>query len=182
MMSQKVNFRLMATYNQRMNRNVYQAAADLSTEKLVEDAGAFFKSILGTLNHILVGDTIWLQRFAGHPAAFQSLAYLKEMDSPASLDAELYSDLNQLRTAREQMDVAVIDFTEELTESDLSSLLDYRTTAGEPACKNLGHLVQHFFNHQTHHRGQVSTLLSQAGQDIGVTDLLALIPDETSAD
>ncbi len=172
------NFRLMATYNQWVNQQVYEAASELTVDQLKEDRGAFFKSILGTLNHILVGDTIWLQRFANHPSASNSLQYVRELDSPPSLDAVLYSDFGELRVARERMDEVTIDFAEGISDSDLTAVLDYVTTEGEPSGRNFGQLLQHFFNHQTHHRGQVSTLLSQAGKDVGVTDLLALIPDQ----
>jgi len=76
------------------------------------------------------------------------------------------------------MDSVIKEFADELTDSVLSTSLTYTNTKGERFSKNFGHLVQHFFNHQTHHRGQISTLLNQAGIDLGVTDLLVGIPNE----
>ena len=70
-----------------------------------------------------------------------------------------------------------IAFTQELTETDLDTPLEYANMNGVAQRKNLHAVLMHFFNHQTHHRGQVSTLLFQAGVDVGMTDLLALIPD-----
>lgn len=174
----KSNFELMASYNQWMNKGLYEAASQLDTGELEKDSGAFFRSIIGTLNHILVGDTIWLKRFANHEAGFPSLAYLRVIDTPISLDVTLYSKLSTLTEARTRMDEVIVQFASELTGQDIASPLAYSNTKGQPFIKNFGYLLQHFFNHQTHHRGQVSTLLSQAGIDIGVTDLLLGIPNE----
>jgi len=180
-MSIKSNFVLMALYNQWINKSIYDSAAQLSPERLSRDDGAFFQSISGTLNHILVGDIIWLQRFADHPDSFASLQYLRDFDFPKSLDAILYPDFEALRTAREEMDATIVEFIDEVSEDSLEVALAYQSTEGEAHSKKLGFLVQHLFNHQTHHRGQVTTLLSQAGIDVGLTDLLPSIPEEKSA-
>lgn len=177
-MSLKSNFELMASYNQRMNRSTYKAASTLSTDELERDCGAFFGSIIGTLNHILVGDTIWLKRFANHQVAFPALNSVRVIEAPVSLDATLYSQFSALAEARTKMDDLIVQFTSELTDEAISCSLDYSNTKGQRFVKNFGYLLQHFFNHQTHHRGQVSTLLSQAGVDVGVTDLLICIPSE----
>jgi len=171
-------FELMASYNQLMNKNIYGAACALSEADLVGDRGAFFGSVLGTLNHILVGDIIWLKRFAKHPVAFSSLDYVRSLDTPASLDTTLCSTLSALAEARYVMDDVIVRFTSELTDEVLSSSLTYCNTKGIKATKNVGSLVQHLFNHQTHHRGQVSTLLNQSAVNVGVTDLLMSIADE----
>ncbi|MFL0804822.1 MAG: damage-inducible protein DinB [Agarilytica sp.] len=176
-MTHKQNFELMACYNQRMNRSIYEAAAKLGAPALSEDRGAFFGSILGTLNHILVGDTIWLKRFSEHPEKLKALDYVRDLNYPHTLDTILYSEFDALNIARIRMDGVIQAFTCELTDKILSSSLSYRNTKGDPFTKNFGALIQHFFNHQTHHRGQVSTLLSQAGIDSGVTDLLIDIPN-----
>lgn len=176
-MSLKSNFELMADYNQWMNQSLYHAASSLNTAELNQDRGAFFGSIMATLNHILVGDTIWLKRFACHPSNLVSLEYVRELNPPSSLDAILHTKLASLLVARKTMDALIIEFADELTEEVLTSSFTYTNTKGDLYTKNFGHLIQHFFNHQTHHRGQVSTLLSQAGVDIGMTDLLVKIPD-----
>ncbi|MDW5377269.1 DinB family protein [Halomonas sp. HP20-15] len=178
-MSLKKQFELLATYNQWMNSKVYVAAGQLSATDLAKDRGAFFGSILGTLNHILVGDTIWLKRFATHPSCLNSLRVVADLQSPTSLGQILFDDLGRLSEQRIWLDRQIINWIAELSEGDLDFVLSYHNTKGISAQKRYSSMVLHFFNHQTHHRGQVSTLLSQAGVDIGVTDLLAQIPDET---
>ncbi|MDX5594749.1 DinB family protein [Pseudovibrio sp. SPO723] len=166
---------LMARYNRWMNEKIYTAANTLTAEEIEKDRGAYFKSILGTLNHVYVADIIWLQRFSEHPAHFSALAPLAKRAKPSSLDMVLYDRLPDLWEARVQMDSTITKFTSEITQFDLNQTLTYKNMAGIPMTKPFSDLLQHFFNHQTHHRGQVSTLLLQAGKDIGVTDLLALI-------
>ncbi|WP_253443289.1 DinB family protein [Halomonas sp. Y3] len=178
-MSLKNHFELLATYNQWMNSKVYAAAGQLSTTDLAKDRGAFFGSILGTLNHILVGDTIWLKRFATHPSCLNSLREVADLQSPTGLNQILFEGLGGLSERRIWLDRQIINWTAELSEGDLDFVLSYHNTKGISANKRYSSLVLHFFNHQTHHRGQVSTLLSQVGVDIGVTDLLAQIPEET---
>jgi uncharacterized damage-inducible protein DinB len=179
-MAIKQHLELLASYNAWMNAKVCEAAARLDARELVRDRGAFFGSVLGTLNHLVVGDTIWLQRFATHPACGVTLREVADLPAPASLDQLLFADLQALTTHRVWLDAQISQWIAALTESDLDQVLHYRNTRGIPADKRYASLILHFFNHQTHHRGQVSTLLHQAGEDIGVTDLLALIPDETA--
>ncbi|PKM30869.1 MAG: damage-inducible protein DinB [Gammaproteobacteria bacterium HGW-Gammaproteobacteria-11] len=178
-MSLKDHFELLATYNQRMNSRVYEAASQLSDLDLAKDRGAFFGSILGTLNHILVGDTIWLNRFATHPSCITSLREVADLPKPTSLDQIIFNDLDRLSEHRIWLDKQIIGWIAGLSDGDMDYLLSYSNSKGVPASKRFSSLVLHFFNHQTHHRGQISTLLLQAGVDIGVTDLLVQIPDQT---
>lgn len=167
----------MAEYNQWMNNTIYQAAAQLSPAALAQPRGAFFGSILGTLNHLVVADTIWLQRFALHPASADALAPVAALETPAALNQMLFTQLHQLRDRREWLDQIIRQWVAQLRPEDLLQVLRYHNMRGQAATKVLGKLLQHFFNHQTHHRGQLSTLLLQAGVDIGVTDLLVLLPN-----
>ena len=178
-MSLKDHFELLATYNQWMNSKVYEAAGRLSVTDLAKDRGAFFGSILGTLNHILVGDTVWLKRFATHPSCLNSLRAVADLQNPTSPDQIVFDNLGSLYEHRIWLDRQIINWISELSAGDLDFVLSYHDIKGIPAKKRYSSLVLHFFNHQTHHRGQVSTLLSQVGVDIGVTDLLAQIPEET---
>jgi uncharacterized damage-inducible protein DinB len=178
-MSLKEHFQLLAAYNQWMNAKVYEAAGRLSASELAKDRGAFFGSILGTLNHIVVADTVWLKRFVTHPSCVDSFQSVAELDNPASLDQILFDDLGRLKEHRIWLDRQIIDWISHLSEGDLDVVLSYRNMKGVSANKRYSSLVLHFFNHQTHHRGQVSTLLSQAGMDVGVTDLSERIPNET---
>jgi uncharacterized damage-inducible protein DinB len=173
------HLRLMAKYNQWINQSLYEAAAKLSEEKLTEDKQAFFSSIIGTLNHILVADTIWLKRFSMHPANHVSLEPIRLLEPPLSLNQILYTSLAELYQQRLKLDEVIINWCNELSESDICYFLPYKRMNGESKLQELGSLIIHFFNHQTHHRGQVTTLLSQECIDVGVTDLLMLIPNES---
>lgn len=177
-MSLNSHFILLASYNQWMNNKVYDGACALPHEQLVQHSGAYFGSVLGTLNHLAVGDIIWLKRFAAHPASAHVLEPLALQPQPVALKQMLCSDIHELRRHRQWLDAMIIDWVETLLEDDLNSLINYRSSNGVAARRRYASLILHFFNHQTHHRGQVTTLLSQFGQDIGVTDLLALIPDQ----
>ncbi|WP_017445864.1 DinB family protein [Gayadomonas joobiniege] len=171
-------FELMAQYNQWMNERIFATAEKLSEFELTEDRGAFFGSVLGTLNHILVGDIIWLKRFSGHPKDFSSLVYLKNRDAPKSLTEKIHDDLSDLRSERKIIDEIIVNLSKEIEEADADLSLVYCNTKGESFSKKFGYLVQHLFNHQTHHRGQVSTIFTQLGYDIGATDLLLCIPSD----
>lgn len=175
------HFCLLASYNAWMNTKLYDAAVKLSPHELALDRGAFFGSILGTLNHLVVADTIWLQRFAHHPtqdaAQHAALDHVRQISSPAGLDEVLFTELALLRQRRTLLDGAISAWTAVLTAEDLAHNLGYANTKGVLNSKNMAALLLHLFNHQTHHRGQVTTLLAQAGVDVGVTDLVALIPN-----
>lgn len=167
---------LLAQYNADMNRQLYDAAARLPVAELTAERGAFFGSLAGTLNHLLAGDTIWLGRFAGFRAAYSALAPVRAMPQPAGLAHVFSNDLATLRTQREQLDALISAWAPQVSSEDLAATFEYRSTNGAVHRKHFGAVLTHFFNHQTHHRGQASTLLTQAGADIGVTDLVAWIP------
>jgi len=175
-----VAVQLHAKYNQWINERLYDTAERLTDAERRADQGAFFGSVLGTFNHLIVGDSIWLRRFLSAPipacetVKASALAWLPE---PPSLDAMLYPDWTNLRATREQIDQFLIQWTSSLTSENLDHTLNYRNTQGRPFARPLGQLLVHFFNHQTHHRGQVTTLLFQSGVDPELTDLLAVIPD-----
>lgn len=176
-MSRTAHICLMADYNAWMNTKLYEAAALLPAEALTEDRKAFFGSILGTLNHLVVADTIWLKRFAAEPGRFAALDPIRDTTLPERLDLPMFDNLPELIVYREWLDVVITNWTSLLTEAELDIVIHYANMRGAEFDKPLFGLLVHFFNHQTHHRGQASTLLTQAGVDIGVTDLLALIPN-----
>lgn len=171
----------MASYNEWMNAKLYEAAGKLSQRELEVDRKAFFGSLLGTLNHIVVADTIWLKRFAMHPAGHVTLDPVRKSAMPSSLDQVLFTNFAALFRHRKLLDEIINGWAASLTEDDLGHVLQYANTKGVVGRRKFSSLVLHFFNHQTHHRGQATTLLHQAGQDVGVTDLLALIPNEAEA-
>jgi uncharacterized damage-inducible protein DinB len=146
-----------------MNGKLYVACATLPDEERKRDRGAFFHSIHGTLNHILLADSVWMGRFEGQPFAF------------TSLDQELHSSFDELRAHRRDVDARIDRWASGLTEAALDAKLKFTSALTKrTTTATLWKLVTHFFNHQTHHRGQITTLLSQAGVDYGSTDLLLL--------
>jgi uncharacterized damage-inducible protein DinB len=155
--------RTMAAYNRWMNERLCALCAGLPDEERRRDRGAFFRSIHGTSNHLLLGDRIWLGRFLGEPFPF------------ASLDQELYADFAELRAERERTDREIEAWAASLGPADFEGTLRF-TSVVNPAPRSFPFWVAatHFFNHQTHHRGQLTTLLMQAGVDPGVTDLIWL--------
>jgi uncharacterized damage-inducible protein DinB len=155
----------ISTYNQWMNQKLYAVCADIPDVDRKSDRGAFFKSIHGTVNHILVADLIWLGRFTQQPFL-------------AQLDKELYSDFSELRVQREQLDRTIIEWAQNLTPDWLNAELKYNNSYGFTRTLPNWLLVTHMFNHQTHHRGQLTTLLNQMGYESGVTDLPAMLDGE----
>jgi len=179
--SEKSQLILMAEYNQLMNQRIIMASGMLSINSLSENKGAFFKSVLGTMNHIMVGDILWLKRFSTHNSAYASLKFINGLKKPEKLDAILFSDLAPFKEERARLDNTLIEWCNELKEGDLDKPLKYIDFIGEAHNKRLGDLILHVFLHQIHHRGQVSTLLSQEGIDFGETDLPEIVPDESQA-
>ena len=176
-MSLARDFQLMARYNQWMNERLYTAAASLDEAALRADRGAFFGSILATLDHILAADAHWLSRFAASFPELASLQPLRHAPLPALVRGITFPDFARLRSDRETMDGLLVSFTQEATEATYARPMRYVNSAGESFTREAGLVLRHVFNHQTHHRGQVTTLFSQYGVDVGVTDLSALIPE-----
>jgi uncharacterized damage-inducible protein DinB len=154
--------RTMARYNRWQNRNLYSAAATLSDEARRAGRGAFFGSIQGTLSHLLWGDTMWMSRFDGWTRP--------EVGIPDS--AGWVADWDDLVARRAEADDRMLDWAGRLTEADLAGPLRwYSGATGREVEKPRALCVVHMFNHQTHHRGQVHAMLTQAGARPGDTDL-----------
>jgi uncharacterized damage-inducible protein DinB len=163
-----------ARYNRWMNGKLYALSATLGDEARKRDGGAFFKSIHGTLNHLLLADRVWLGRFKGVsvPDGFMGPGI-------RSLDQELCTDFQDLRRERALTDDELSAWVSALTPERLAAPLTYMRL-GQKHEPPLWWAVAHLFNHQTHHRGQVTTLLMQQGHDPGVTDLFAMQREEAA--
>ena len=152
----------MARYNRWQNANLYGVADTLGEAERRRDRGAFFGSIHATLSHLLWGDRIWMSRLAGTPRP--------EGGIPESVS--LYSDWNDLKRERAAFDAVMIDWADGLGVASLEGDLTwYSYGAKAELRKPIWLLVTHMFNHQTHHRGQVHCMLTQAGGKPGDTDL-----------
>jgi uncharacterized damage-inducible protein DinB len=157
----KAHFTMFAGYNAWANRRLYDAAAELKDEDYRADRGAFFKSVHGTLNHILVGDRIWMKRFTGEGAI------------PDRLDAILYAKFASLRAAREAEDQRIAQYVDSLDDEKLAGVIRYRRVSSPEFYEQaLTPALFHFFNHQTHHRGQAHCLLTAIAGRAPELDLL----------
>ena len=160
----KQHFAMMAAYNKWANALIYDAAAALSDEEYRRETGAFFHSMHGTLNHVLVADRIWLKRFTG------------EGDAPSQLDATLFAEPDKLKTARDAEDARIVAWIGSLDETALAGRFTYMTvTDMRTVSQRLAPALAHFFNHQTHHRGQAHALITACGEKTGDTDLFLVV-------
>lgn len=143
------HFRLFAGYNAWANERLYGACAKLPERDYFKPRPAFFGSLHGALNHILVADRIWMGRLEGHDSGI------------AHLDQQLYGDFAGLRVARVAEDALIIGYVEGLNADDVESVVDYTNMAGKRHRDRVKVILAHLFNHQAHHRGQAHGLLSQ---------------------
>lgn len=157
------NFVALAGYNQWVNAAIYAAAATLSDAERKRDLGAFFPSLHATLNHNLLGDKIWLGRLAPTISPPYTVNSLRE---------EVHADFAALRAERATIDARIVQWVATFDEMSLEGTFHYHRTNGTPTSFPMLVIVTHFFNHQTHHRGQMTTLLKQLGVEPGELDLL----------
>src|SRR5437764_10037010 len=157
----KDHYARFAGYNAWANRRLYDAAAELSDAEYRADKGAFFKSMRGTLNHLLATDRIWMKRFTG------------EGEAPDRLDAILHERLADLRAAREAEDRRIVRWIGGLDETTLKGVIRYRrVSTPDEFVQPLMPALDHWFNHQTHHRGQAHMILTSQGKKAPELDLL----------
>jgi uncharacterized damage-inducible protein DinB len=147
----KAHFVMMAKYNAWANARLYRTAGTLPEELYRKEIGAYFKSLHGTLNHLLVADRIWMRRLTGTG------------DHPNKLDAILSGDLPTLHAARLAEDERIIALIHELSEQQFDETQDYQTLNGSPLKQLRREILAHLFNHQTHHRGQAHAILTILG-------------------
>jgi uncharacterized damage-inducible protein DinB len=153
----------LAAYNEWANRRIYDAAKRLDDADYRADRGAFFRSLHGTFNHLLAADRIWMRRFTG------------QGDAPTRLDAVLFENLADLDRARQAEDRRIEAFIDSLDETKLAADFSYTTLSNPVTVEQpLADVLDHFFNHQTHHRGQAHCLLTAITGDAPPLDLLLL--------
>ncbi|MDD3518637.1 MAG: DinB family protein [Chromatiales bacterium] len=162
---------MQAAYNRWMNERLYAVCAGMSDDERKRDLGAFFRSIHGTFNHLLLTDRVWLERVTGERMFADGAV--------TSLAQELYADFDTLRRERAATDERIMDFVDALRDDDLLRVVTYTSLLGGPKRSlRLDGILMHLFHHQTHHRGQITTLIGQLGHDFGDTDMI-LMPEFT---
>lgn len=162
----KAHFERFARYNRWANRRIYGAVAQLDSGAFNAPRVGFFPSLAKTLNHILVGDRTWMSRFEGLP-----------QHPHKSLDEVPFPQFQALDAAREAEDQRIIRYTQTLTEDRLVAALQYKSMAGEAKITPLDIALTHFFNHQTHHRGQAHAMLSSTEVAPPPLDLIYYLRD-----
>lgn len=157
----KPHFEMLAAYNAWANARLYEAAGELPEEDYRQDCGAAFGSLHGTLNHLMVGDLLWLARFRG------------QAQPPLGLDTILHEDRAELAAARGALDTDILGFVAGLTEAHLDAEFTYTmVTRPETVTQPLAPALAHFFNHQTHHRGQCHAMLTRLAGTAPALDLI----------
>ena len=174
------NYRFLAKYNRWINERVLLAGDALGDETRKLERGAFFGSIHRTISHLLVADQIWLRRFAGSGAAhgirFTALeSGVLDLPEGSRLDTVLFDDWADVKAKRLALDVAIENWVAEMPPHFPELVMRYSNSKGIERAHPAWQALTHFFNHQTHHRGQATTLITQAGGDVGITDLIALV-------
>ena len=164
----KTHFVMLANYNAWANARLFRMAGALQDELYRKEVGAYFKSLHGTLNHLLAADRIWMRRLTGIG------------DHPDKLNAILFDDLPSLHAARVEQDSRIIGFVQELEAPDFEEVLEYRTLNGTPQRQRRREILAHLFNHQTHHRGQVHGLLSQTAVAPPSLDLILYLRESAA--
>ncbi|KAB2826470.1 DinB family protein [Aliivibrio finisterrensis] len=175
------NFRMLASYNQRMNKQLLGVCNELTHEQLHQNTDSFFPTIMAHWNHILFGDLIMLQRLVANDLVSVDATVLEKLPVSKSVSDIFASDLNELSELREFIDSIYIDITNQFSADSCNQIVRYRTTEGQVIERTVGEFCQHVFNHQTHHRGQLTCLLSQFGLDFGCTDLPMIVPEGARA-
>jgi uncharacterized damage-inducible protein DinB len=165
-MSMQPHFTLLARYHAWATRRLYDHVDALSETDYRRDAGLFFRSVHGTLNHLLVADHCWFARFA-------------RGESPLmALDAELKSERSDLRAALLGAVGAWPAFVADCPDERWASDLHYRRVNGEPMVLPFSATLAHVFNHGTHHRGQVTAAITALGHDCPQLDLVWMLVEE----
>jgi uncharacterized damage-inducible protein DinB len=158
----KAHLQRFAAYNKWANARLYEAALALGDADYRRDVGVFFKSMHGTLNHLLLTDRLWLKRLTG------------EGEHPNRLDAIIHEGRRDLAMARAEEDERIIGYIAGLDEAALQELQPYQNTSGKAFEDRRSDILVHLFNHQTHHRGQAHAILSICGRQPPPLDLLAM--------
>jgi uncharacterized damage-inducible protein DinB len=156
----------LAKYNASVNQSVLELLEPLNKEQIMMETKAYYPSLFETVLHILIGDIHWLRRYKDTFKENKALSNTPLISlEEKSLRKEFESDYTKLFQYRKEMDDVIIQFVNELDESHFHSVIKYKNYRGEDIEKEAWKTLLHWFNHQTHHRGQLSVLLDMVGVD-----------------
>ena len=165
-------FLLLAKYNRWMNHSIYKTCLAMGQGNVDKNQNSFFPSISKTLNHLLLGDLVWLYRCSGDKGVMKFVDGNGDDFKIRSLDQVIFSRLEALWEKRKDVDNDIVEYVESLSPDQVNESIEYRSTDGSSHSKDLGTVLTHWFNHQTHHRGQITALIHQQGYEFGITDLI----------
>jgi uncharacterized damage-inducible protein DinB len=165
--------RLFARYNEQTNALMNDILSTLSPDEWKLDRGGYLPSIASLCSHICSGDRLWLTRFR---SVCQSSSILDPMfDRPVSFDGPPYPDFSSYISCRITLDKTISSFAHEVTSDDLKKTLSYTDLKGVKQNREVGGLIMHMFNHQTHHRGMISLYLDQMGRENDFSSMVPLV-------
>ncbi|WP_286272971.1 DinB family protein [Thalassotalea hakodatensis] len=168
---------MMSLYNERMNKQLMDLCLALPVDTLERETNSFFPNIISYWNHILFGDLILLGRIASNEIGQLTFKDFDKFPSPKFPQDIYHNQLTELAPLRQQVDELINTYCVNLTEEDCDKFITYSTTEGDLISKSVADVTQHLFNHQTHHRGQLTCVLSQFGVDYGCMDLPVIVSE-----
>jgi uncharacterized damage-inducible protein DinB len=169
-------FQLLAKYNKQTNKTMFQILEKMPAEQVTRDMKGYYKSILGTLNHLTMSDINWIRRVSGAVKDLSSLAAsLPTVQAKAPTDIS-WKTLSELKAVRIDIDEKIARMADLIPEKAYTTKITYKNWKGEDKSNLVWHLLLQVFNHQTHHRGTVSVLLDQLGVENDYSSVLAVEP------
>ena len=171
----KTQFQALARYNGSVNQSIIELLKPLEKEKVMMKTKAYYPSIFETLLHNLFGDLNWLKRLGGVFKESKALSNRMVSSDQKALRQEFEADYTKFFQYRKEADTVIVQFVNELDEAKLNSVIKYKNHKGEDQEQELWKPLLHWFNHQTHHRGQISVLLDMVGVDHDYSSLLTRI-------
>ena len=167
---------LRATYNEWMNAKIYNAMIYELADEIIVGQNDQFDEVIKMLNHLIVVDTLWLKRFAIHPANYTALESVLSLPTPENLEQIVSTNIQELAEFRQYLDKIICEWAHAISRIDLDHQLCYKTTQGVITNHKFFSLIMYFFNYQTFIREKILALLLQAEIDVGATELVVPMP------
>jgi|WetSurMetagenome_2_1015567.scaffolds.fasta_scaffold86078_2 uncharacterized damage-inducible protein DinB len=166
-------FKLLAKYNSHTNTEMNKLISQLTITEWEKEFNGFYRNIKALCTHIYIADCNWLKRFA----LLRSFRYLDDPTLAVSYswDSNIFESINEYLNKRMELDQIIISLADEITQEDLNRFIKYKNWKGEFEEHNIGGILLHMFNHQTHHRGMISLYLEFVGKENDYSGLVKLV-------